>query len=174
METVTDILRRIAGERPPESFVAEVDDVRDRVCDVLPLDGATLKNVRLNTELTNQVGLVITPVKGSKVLVTKLSELDSFVSLFSEIEQVELLIGNTSVTIKDSELGMTLGGAEVKVAGDKFLIKNGAYTLKKAFNELIAEINAAIITTPAGPGNIAPVTVTKLTEIDNKINGLLN
>jgi len=189
METLIETMRRIAGGKAPESFVATVEKVNGRTCDVQPVDGAALKSVRLNANISDGVGLLVTPVEGSAVLVTRLSEVDSFVSLFSAIEKVEVFIGEasllaqedkvemvmggTTITVQDSEVAMTIGGAEVKVSGDKFVIKNGAYTLKQAFNELIAEINAAIITTPAGPGNIAPVTVTKLTAIDNKVNELL-
>jgi hypothetical protein len=188
MDTLPDIIRRIVGQQAIDSFVAEVEIVNGRSCDVLPLNAAPLKRVRLNTELAKDVGLLVTPVKGSKVLVTKLSELDCFVSLFSEIEKVELMIGettlliqedtaelvmgNTKISIKDGEIEMNIGEALAKVSGNKFTVKNGAYSLKKALNELIAEIKAAIITTPAGPGSIAPTTKAKLMVIDNKVNQL--
>jgi hypothetical protein len=188
METIIETIRRIAGEKATDSFVAEVEMVNGRTCDVLPLDGAPLKKVRLNTNISDAIGLVITPVKGSKVLVSKLSEVDSFVSLFSEVEKVELVIGETTllvqedtaelvmgktkITIKDGEVEMNIGEAVAKVSGSKFTIKNGAYGLKTALNELIAELKAAIITTPVGPGSMAPSTVAKLVLIDQKINQL--
>jgi hypothetical protein len=190
METLPDIIRRIVGEQAIDSFVAEVDTVNGRTCDVLPLDGAALKKVRLNTELAKDVGLLITPVKGSKVLVSMLSEVDGFVSLFSEIEKVQLVIGETTllvqedtaemvmgktkITIKDGEVEMNIGEALAKVSGNKFTVKNSAYSLKGALNELIAELKAAIITTPVGPGSMAPSTVAKLVIIDQKVNQLLS
>lgn len=174
METAVEIIRRITGEKTIDSFVAEVTEVRGRVCDVLPLDGAELKNVRLNTELSKDVGLLVSPVKGSKVLITKLSEIDCFVSLFSEIEKVEIVIGNTSMLIKDGAASIVCGQAAAKIASGKFSLSNQAYTLKQSFNELIAELKAAIITTPTGPGSFSPSTVAKLTIINNKVNQLLS
>lgn len=189
METATEIIRKIAGEKGADSFVATVETVNGRTCDVQPVDGAPLKRVRLNTNISDAVGLVVTPVEGTPVLVTKLSEVDSFVSLFSEIEKVELVIGETTVLmqedkaemvmggttilIQDGEVEANIGGAQVKVSGDKFTIKNGAYALKQAWNELISELKAAIITTPAGPGSMAPSTVLNLTKINQRVNQLL-
>lgn len=190
METPIDLIRRIVGEKAIDSLVATVDKVNGRTCDVVPLDGAPLKRVRLNTNVSDAVGLVVTPVEGTPVLVTRLSEVDSFVSLFSAIDKVELVIGetillvqedtaemvmgNTKIIIKDGEVEMNIGEALAKVSGNKFTIKNGAYGLKKALNELIAELKAAIITTPAGPGSMAPSTVAKLVIIDQKVNQLLS
>lgn len=155
MERISDILRKITGGKKAESFVATVEKVNGRTCDVQPVDEAPLKSVRLNAIISDEVGIVITPIKGSAVLVTKLSEVDSFVSLFSAIEKVELVIGKTRVIMEDSEMRIIIGGAEVKISDNKFSIKNSAYTLKQAWNELIAELKAAIITTPSGPGNKA-------------------
>lgn len=44
--------------------------------------------------------------------------------------------------MEDSEMRIIIGGAEVKISDKKFSIKNSAYTLKQAWNELIAELKA--------------------------------
>lgn len=189
MHTTAEILRGIVKHPVNSGYVAKVETVNGRVCDVLPLDGAPLTNVRLNTNIADTVGILITPVTGSFVVVSRLSEWDSYVSLFSEIEKIEitigetsvliqedkaeLVMGNTHITIVDGELEMNIGEAVMKVSGNKFAMSNQTYSLKNSLNELIQELNAAIITTPAGPGSVAPSTQLKLTAINNKVNQLM-
>lgn len=189
METPIEIIRKIAGEKNADSFVATVETVNGRTCDVQPVDGAPLKRVRLNTNISDAVGLVITPVEGTPVLVTRLSEVDSFVSLFSEIEKVELVIGETTllvqedkaemvmgttnILIKDGEMETNIGGAQVKVSGDKFTIKNGDYALKQALNELATIIKGITVPTPAGPsGTPLPPTIQAVTKFEQDISKL--
>jgi hypothetical protein len=70
--------------------VEKIDEIK-RVCTVTPLDGsAKLFNVRLQTQVAGNEGLVIFPKKDSKVIVTFLSKELAFVSSTSEIQKILL------------------------------------------------------------------------------------
>ncbi|MDR2009215.1 MAG: hypothetical protein LBQ22_01885 [Bacteroidales bacterium] len=111
-----EILRKIVlgNNNKLNSFVAKVTKVHDRTCDVdIVLTGAPLEGVKLNTAGQS---IVIKPQEGSHVVVTKLSNADSFVSLYSEIEEVALDIkGNITLNVE--------GGINIDTSDD--IIFNG-------------------------------------------------
>lgn len=55
---------------------------------------------------------------------------------------------------------------------EKIHFEAGGEDLKKILNDLIKEIKNAIITTPVGPGSIAPPTIVLLDAVDARINKL--
>ena len=56
---------------------------------------------------------------------------------------------------------------------EKIHFEAGGEDLKLILNDLIKEIKNAIITTPVGPGSIAPPTIVLLDAIDARFNKLL-
>lgn len=70
--------------------VSKLDESR-RVCNVKPTDGsAELFNVRLQTQVAGDEGLVIIPKKDSEVIVTFLSKELAFISSTSKIQKIML------------------------------------------------------------------------------------
>lgn len=55
---------------------------------------------------------------------------------------------------------------------EKIHFEAGGEDLKKILNDLIKEIKNAIITTPVGPGSIAPPTIVLLDAVNARINKL--
>ena len=55
---------------------------------------------------------------------------------------------------------------------EKIHFEAGGEDLKLILNDLIKEIKNAVISTPSGPGSIAPPTATLLDLIDNRVNKL--
>ena len=172
---ISALLREITKDSKETKFIATVDpdSVNGNYCDVTPVDGAPLKRVRLKAKLDDEVGIVCTPKDGSVVIVTMLSRLDAYISMFSEIVKIRFLQGDTDVVLEDSKIIIHANEAELNIENNKIQLKNSVYDLKSALNDIITEINAAIITTPAGPGAISPTTITKLELINGKINQLL-
>jgi len=158
---IADLIRKIVGEASLDSFVAVVDKVSGRTCDITPLgvdcDNSLYTDVRLNVDTNADFGLLITPVVGSIVVVTKLSENDLQMSFCSEIEKIELKMGNLQMKIEDN----------------KVQLKNESFGLAQTFSELITELKAAIITTPSGAGTVSPTTVGKLDLLQSKIDKYL-
>lgn len=75
-------------------------DKTKRVCKVSPIDGdAEIFNVRLQSNVTGEFGLVLFPVIDSAVTVTFLSKDFAFVSQTSTIEEIKLDIGDFSLFI---------------------------------------------------------------------------
>ncbi|MDY0161475.1 MAG: hypothetical protein RBR64_09045 [Bacteroidales bacterium] len=175
-KNIASLLRSITGEQNSNIIIATVDDgsVNGNYCDVTPVDGAPLKRVRLKAKLDDESGIVCTPADGSVVIVTMISRLDAYISMFSEIVKVKFLQGNTDVVLEDSKITIHANELELNMEGNKMNLKNSVYDLKSALNDIITEINAAIITTPAGPGAVSPTTIAKLQAINEKINQLLS
>ena len=55
---------------------------------------------------------------------------------------------------------------------EKIHFEAGGEDLKKILNDLIKEIKNAVISTPSGPGSIAPPTALLLDAVNNRINKL--
>lgn len=72
------------------SEVATVTSVNetDRTCDAELLSGGTVYEIRLQSVIGNSNGMVLIPVKNSKILITFLNKSTGFVSLFSEIKKI--------------------------------------------------------------------------------------
>ena len=125
-----------------------VKDVSNDVCTVT-VGNIDYYDVRLTAIVNENEKTAILPKIGSDVLISFLngSDTDAYVSAYSEIEKVIFI-------------------------AEKFTLKNNTTSLKALFNELITELKAAIITTPAGAGSVSPTTIAKLDSINAKVNNL--
>ena len=105
MGEAADLIKKIANSDDVRMLSCTVDSVDGSTCDVTPVSGdAPLKKVRLNADITSDLGNLIVPKIGSVVLVAQLTEVDSFVAMFSEIESISLKIQG-KVSIKASSSG---------------------------------------------------------------------
>lgn len=152
------IIQELAGQRQPVTLICKVTSVNESKCEVEPLDGALLKDVRLNASVDQFNGLRITPKKDSYVLVTMLSETDAFVSMYSDIDKIEF----------DGA-----GGIKVEIKDDHISLKNDKTSLKDEVDDLLDTLINAKIATPAGLGLFNGDVITKLTQIKTNLNNLL-
>lgn len=86
------------GNSEVESFLAKVTEVdkEKRLCDVEPLEGAELFDVKIcAVQLKQTNGFWIVPKVGSQVVVTMLGQNAGFVSMFSEVEEIYLQTSET-------------------------------------------------------------------------------
>lgn len=86
------------GNTEVESFLAKVTkvDKANRLCDVEPLEGAELFDVRICAiQLRQTNGFWIVPKIGSHVVVTMLGSNSGFISMFSEVEEIYLQTSET-------------------------------------------------------------------------------
>lgn len=118
------------------------------------------EEVRLNSVIdTMDSKFTVYPKKGSQVVIGRLENSDAaFVISCSEIDKVV-------IKIKEQHFEM---------ADEKFVIKNGQADLKKILSESLAQLQRAIITTPAGPGNFSPADAQKFSDLDEKVKQLFS
>lgn len=106
MANLRDIIRELIKDNEEiYSCVCVVEEVdKDkRTCDVAPIDGsAKIFDVRLQSKVSSEIGLVMFPLTGSEVTVTFISKELAFVSCTNEIDEIKLDIGDFSLFI-DSE-----------------------------------------------------------------------
>jgi len=112
MNQIAEYIKQIANQDDMKLHVCTVNSVNGSTCDVTPISGeAPLKKVRLNANINSDLGIVITPKTGDDkyVLVYEVSPADAFVCMFSEIEQITVRIGNSSILVKDGEISFNGG-----------------------------------------------------------------
>lgn len=139
-------------------------DPLTKTCEVTDFKkGGTITNVRLfasylNTDLTQSKGLYVIPSVGSKVIVHQISDQDYYVSMFSQIDEVDFFDGSLGGMTKVITLTTKLNNLENKV------------------NSIINTFNAHVhsgVTTGGGTSAITPtlvsgtLTPTNQVEIEN-------
>jgi len=137
------------AKRPLQTFTAKVKAVNGYTCTVQDGD-FVIEGVRLRTSVdTSRNAVILVPKVNSYVMVNRIGESPQYyVSMVSDVDEVLMEIDG------------------------KYTYKNNATSLKSLLNEILTEIKAAIITTPAGPGSMGPTTIAKLDVIGQKVGQL--
>ncbi|HMG93951.1 MAG TPA: hypothetical protein VK589_28020 [Chryseolinea sp.] len=91
---IAEAIRKIAGEnRNLKAIVCEVVTVTGATCLCRPIDGsADIEGVRLQAAATND-GMLITPAVDSIVIVQMINDVEGYVSMFSEIQNIKFFNG---------------------------------------------------------------------------------
>jgi len=147
---IGDLIKQLAAtDDEIYSIVCKVVEVSGEFAELAPLNGdANILGVKLLAG-TSSTPLLITPSKDSVVIATFLSRDTAFISLYSEIESVQIRGDQYGGLIKIDDLVGKLNDIENKV--------NGLIT---KFNTHI-HITTATISATAVPGVIAPPTTTE-------------
>jgi hypothetical protein len=137
-------------KKPDLFFIMKVVSVEGETCTV-EHEGATFSDVRLGSVVTgSDRRLTITPAVGSYILAVDVSEggmSDLTVVKFSEIERIDMAIGDTTIRI-DRE-GVVLNGGEL---GGMVKVREMANWMSKVYNDLSA-LKVQLASTPvAGQG----------------------
>lgn len=102
---IKDCFRELAGGAPIETEVAKVLSVDGAVCKVSRVrDGMVIDRVRLNAISTADKGIVVTPKTGTYVLVSRLGEVNWFVTLCGEVEKISI-DAEADIVINGGQLG---------------------------------------------------------------------
>jgi len=123
---IGDLIAKLADKKEEVySIICKVSEVSGEVAELAPLNGdASLFDVKLLAG-TSATPLLITPVVGSTVIATFLSKDTAFVSLYSEIESVQIMGDQFGGLIKIEELVKNLDKLTARVDGIIDAIKNG-------------------------------------------------
>lgn len=164
-QKILDALKELAGPGTT-SFPATVKENypdKDYV-DVEDLLGTPYHEVRKRAAVDGKKGILITPVKGSSVIVSKLSGDDSnshVIILFSEVESIK-------VTLDSHVLLLDKDGLSMNISSGKLEIKNNQENLKTLITDLVGEIMKITVTTGTGPSG-TPINIAQLQLISQRI-----
>lgn len=166
MDTAAEIkqsLVKALGITPNLAITATVVSIENDTCTVKLLSELVLSDVRLKATISDdQDYFLIVPQIGSEViLMSQTGALSGLMVL--KVDAVEKII------YKKGSFEFVVDGTEGKVK-----LKKGGANFGNLVSDLIKEISDAIILTPAGPGQIATSTKTKLTALDTKFKTILN
>ncbi|MEI6899244.1 MAG: hypothetical protein WCL00_05160 [Bacteroidota bacterium] len=153
-----------------QTIVATVTDQHpdDDFIDVEDLAGTPYTEVRKRAAIDGKKGILVTPVKGSTVIISKLAGNDSssfVIVLFSEIESVK-------ITLEDHAILLYKDGLSLNVSSGKFEIKNDQENLKGLLSDLISEIEKITVTTGTGPSG-TPINIGQFQQLAQRVTKLL-
>ncbi len=113
-----NLLKAIMGKIPQNCFVAQVQKVDGATCTVVRQgDNLKIAGVRLNELSDESVGMVIKPKADSFVLVARIDDFNYYVSLYSEIDSVDIQCDK--ITINGGDNGGLINIEELKKQLDK-------------------------------------------------------
>lgn len=141
------LLREITRSKANQIYVCTVISVSGAKCNAMPVDGtAEFTDVRLNAVTSGSAGIIITPVVDSIVVVNQISTVDSYISQFSEIEKIEIEIGDFKIRLNANEMVFNEGSLGLPKI-DKLIEKINRLEDKLKLHQHMY-INAAGVTTP--------------------------
>lgn len=148
-QNIGDLIRKLAeGEEEIYSVICTVKEVKGELVDLTPIDGdADILGVKLIAG-TSKTPFLITPTKDSVVVATFLSKDTAFVSIYSEIESIQIRGDQFGGVVKVEELVKKINALENKV------------------NDLLTALKAIVVPlAPSGTYPLAPslLTVTPIT-----------
>jgi len=124
---IINSIRTITESSRPYAILCTVAfvDLENKLCDCEAVDGdANLLDVKLMAD--NKTGFYIIPVIGSKVYVTLRSEQTGYVSMFSEIEEIQLNGDDNGGLVKASDLITALNNSQNDMNTLKSIISSWA------------------------------------------------
>lgn len=144
------------------SIIGTVDSVdkNKRTCDVLPLQdkAAVLYDVRLQADLEGSKGMLCFPTIGSVVVVTFLNKDSGYVALFSEVDSVELVVGQQKMDYDK----------------DGLLLESAQGSLLSAWKDLLGILKEFKLFTNSGlTVAVTPDVIAKIQKLEIKINSFL-
>ena len=159
-QALTTVITTLNNYKKRVTSVGVVTRIEGNTCEVEREGLPPLLDVRLNAvQGLFEDYLNIVPKIGSQVLCLEVEgePSETCVVGYTEIDSVEVKIE----------------GAIVKVAQGNVQIKNNFANLKQLLGEWLSELKIAVIQTPAGVGNFSPNNVAKFSDLESKINQLL-
>ncbi len=124
IEEIIEGLQRLL-KNPGSSFIASVMKDNGDTVDVKDLNEVEYLQVRkIATEKAK--GLILTPVTDSYVIVSRIANSDDlFVSVFSEVEKVEMVVGKVEVSVDTEAINITTGDTTIQVNKDGIICNGG-------------------------------------------------
>lgn len=173
-------------------FTAEVTgvDVATRTCSVLGIgDKAGIEYTEVLLMAVVNDGIFYTPKEGSIVLVGNNKNQQPFVLMFSELDGITDIVGDTELNMIDGAAFISQNDLKVMLSGSKLSIKNDSQDFKTILQDILTQVkniaNAVIspanILTPSGNGQFDPATmlsvnnaIAEITADSTKIDQLLS
>jgi hypothetical protein len=164
-------------------------DVPSRTCTCTTITGAAstdLQGVQLMAEVDD--GLLLLPTVGSTVVVSYSKQNVPYVALYSQIDKVVIVTGNSSITmtdtsiiaernattltIQDDSIVAVKGNSTLTIKDNGYSIVNGSVSLTDIMKQLLTQILALTVTTGTGPSG-TPINSSAFQGIQTNINNIL-
>lgn len=76
----------------------------ENLIDIVPISGAKIADVLINPVIDSTLGLKLIPKENSIVIATFTSKQNAYLAMCSELEEINVEIGNSKVQVTDSEI----------------------------------------------------------------------
>jgi hypothetical protein len=160
---ITEAIRKIVNQDKPNpalGIICKVTSVDSPTCVCSPVDGsADIEDVRLKAG--DGDGVLFIPVIGSVVIVQLINDVEGYVSMFSDVDSIQLLDGSFGGLTKTQELKTQLDKTNEVVQ----IIHNVLTTWSPVSNDGGAALKAAAIAALTGKteGDFSNIESDKIT-----------
>lgn len=162
-EIIRNSIRKIAGTNNTSHevsfsdkatiYTATVDSVDEaaRTCSCTLISGITdisLDTVQLMAGVND--GLLLIPTVDSTVRIAHLQNVDPFVILFSQLDKVLMIVGDTEIQLVNGTTTIMQGEMQVVLSGGKINISNGSNSLFDVLKSFMSNVMKITVPTPSG------------------------
>ena len=186
-DKIREAVRKLAGTQLSDevflvSCMVESVDEGARTCDCINIEGGAvtdIPNVQLMAEVDD--GMLMLPTVGSTVIVLYAKRAIPLVVMFSEVDKVLMISGNSVVSITNDNVKISNGSSSATIADQLIQFNDGSLgglvkvkdlttklnNLEKAYNDLATKFNSHthILTLSSGTGTAAPTTSPEATTL---------
>ena len=175
-DAIKEIVKEYLSSEKLYSHICQVISVDEtnRTCELEPINGDAQRTGRIQANLELSEGLYIKPVLNSYVHLSFINNLTGIITGYSEIEELDITVGGSSLNIIDGQVtfnGGSLGGLAVpsKVVTRLNNIEQDVNDLKTAFTNWVTVPNdgGAALKTITATWYGSQLTETQESDIDN-------
>jgi hypothetical protein len=115
-KSIQDSVRKLANISNVSTLACKVESVNinDKTCYCIPINGdADIPNVRIMAQ--NEKGFLLVPKVGSVVIISFLTDSDAYISMVSEVSEIQLNGDNYDGLVKINDLVTKLNNAENRI-----------------------------------------------------------
>lgn len=175
---IRDAIAQLAGTYQKDDVymvACTVTDVNEptRTCTCTSITGKSnteLQNVQLMAEVDD--GMLLIPSIGSTIIVGYSKRNVPYIALFSQIDKVVIVTGNSTITQTTDSIVAANGQSTFTIKDAGYSLEWGTESMRNILSDLVDQIIGISVPTNTGvSGN--PLNISALTEIKQRIQNIL-
>lgn len=146
-------------------YLAEVNsvDISKRTCEVTLVTDNTVIVPDVQLMVGVDDGALYIPTVGSNVIISHQKNLMPFVMLYSELDKVIFIVGDTEISLVDGTAIISQDKMAITLSNGTINITNGGKDFKKIMDNIFTHILALTVGTGTGPSTV-PINASDFTQ----------
>jgi hypothetical protein len=168
MLEIKDLIKKLVSDQEEiYSLIAVVNEVDEekRTCNLKPVNGtAELFDVRLQSSVNSETGVVLFPKIGSYVVANFISKELAYITKTDQITKIKVLINETSIEIDEDNFITTVKNNKLNAREHEVNSKNVTFTVEELFKLVSSnEIDLSALKMLLKATNVEIEGITKIT-----------